>query len=280
MKFKTGITSYRFNIKENNLDKYFLFRYLSCKEHLESFLQNGIYMAQADSFSDQLELIDFESIQSLNNCKDVDRILKENNPDMDDNEFELIKKNANQTLKDLAFKLKVKQKYYHISCWHISDRENENELMWRSFGKRILMKDSKEHVIENGFLLKITLRNFLENLNESFGKNSEINGLIFGYVNYYNFNIISSIKKVKYLGFRKHISFKDEREFRLIHKNNSLENKFIKINNRFYEDCMIFAHPECELDYFNQLREEINKKYQKQIQLSELNIWYKLQQKK
>ncbi|MGY3054233.1 hypothetical protein ACVWYG_002439 [Pedobacter sp. UYEF25] len=46
---------YNFQIK--NLDGYYLFRYFSSLTRLESFLKEGIHLARADKFSDNLECI-------------------------------------------------------------------------------------------------------------------------------------------------------------------------------------------------------------------------------
>lgn len=266
------IESYNFKIDKENYKKYYLFRYFPSYERLESFLKNGIYLTRADKFTDNLECVNYENLIQINKRKNFNRLLPEHNPHLTHRELSELIEKANLELQVLAEKIEIQQKKYHISCWYLSQHKNENELMWRSYGFNYNNGKS-------GFLVRINLKDFIENLNSIQHINNQISNLVYGSVSYYDFNNDNSIQKVKFTGFRKHVSFKDENEFRLIFNSkcdNSLENIFLKIPNSLYYDTTIIAHPNLDLNEYHKIRTKLESNYDISLELSEIYIWYKL----
>lgn len=266
--------SYQFNIKRENFDKYYLFRYFQNITRLRSFLEDGIYMTRSDKFTDHLECIDFKNLLKINRYKDYVKLLPEHNLYYSIEELSSHIRKSQDILDDLAIGIQKNQQKYHISCWYISQNEIENELMWKSYGK-----DYKNN--SKGFLIKISLKDFLSNLEQISFLNDCYSKITYGSVAYYNFED-KEIKKLKYTGFRKHLAFKDESEFRLIYKNHTQEIKehmFLKLPNSFYADLTIIAHPEYDEIEYHELRKEFEDSSEKSIELSDLYIWYKLKKR-
>lgn len=272
MGIESGFTSYNFDIKSKNYGKYYLFRYFPSLERLESFLNKGIYLTRADKFSDNLECVNYEVLSQIEKWKHYESLRPEHNVHLTDEELTDLKKIAALKLDEIASKINRDQKKYHVSCWYISQHETENELMWRSYGVNH-KKNSK------GFLVKFSLKDFMDNLARVQLLNKQLENIVYGSVAYYDFNNPANIQKVKYTGFRKHFSFKDESEFRLIYKNNSneiIDDLFLKLPKDFYHDISIIAHPDYELQEYQEIRDYIEEHYSESVQLSGLYIWYKL----
>lgn len=268
--------SYSFDIKPENYNKYYLYRYFSKFDRLKSFLTDGIYLSRADKFSDHLECVDYDNLIEINKRKDFIRLNREHNPHISSLDLEKYKNKADSELDLLADKIQDQQQKYHITCWYITNDDVENELMWKSYGKDYL-EDNK------GFLVKINLKDFISHLPQISILNENLGKVIYGTVSYYNFNENKNIQKVKYTGFRKHSSFKDESEFRMIYKNNFLkimDTVFLKTPKSFYWDITIIAHPEYELDEYECNKKQLEKDFEVSLELSKLYIWYKLKKNK
>lgn len=249
MKKLSGITSYNIkNFKEENLINLCFYRYFQSFERLVSFLNDGLYMSRADKFSDNLECINKDIIDEINS--------------------------NSYNIGDLAHKVNIEQKKYYISCWYFPDSNHENELMWKSYGKS---KNS-----EIGFLVKINSLEFINSIRDIYNLNSNsIDNLIYGTVRYFDFNDPKSIRKVKFTSFRKHICFKDEREFRLVFKDetNSIKDKlFLDLPKKLIKKLEIFAQPSCLKNDFDNYSNELKTKFQIDLKKSELDIWYNLRE--
>ncbi|MCW2258684.1 MULTISPECIES: DUF2971 domain-containing protein [Sphingobacterium] len=272
MGYKFGFNSYNFDIKQENYDKYYLFRYFPSLNRLESFLTKGIYMTRADKFSDQLECVDFNNLVEISKRKNVVSLLPEHNPHMDIGDLQnYINKTINE-LDEIAVNINNEQQKYHISCWYISQNQIENELMWKSYG-------TDHNNKQKGFLIRISLKDLMSNMIMLKKLNPELSSIVFGSVAYYDFNNEKNIQKIKYTGFRKHSAFKDESEFRLIYKNENLPIKddiFLKLSKSFYNDISIIAHPDYDLNDYHKIRRKIETDFEQSVQISELYIWYKL----
>lgn len=268
------IQSYNFRIDKNNYKSYYLFRYFPSFSMLEKFLKHGLYLTRADKFSDNLECVNYNDLLEIKKNKDYVRLLPEHNPHLSDKEFQYYINRSNRILEELAVKIAEHQKKYFISCWYISKQENENELMWRSYGANC-QQNCK------GFLVRVSLDDFIDELSKIESANPHISKLIYGNVSYYDFNKENNIQKVKYTGFRKHESFKDESEFRLICYDNEStfnDNNYLELSRWFYEGIRISAHPEFSLTEYHDFRVDLESKFDVSLELSELYIWYKLKE--
>ncbi len=261
-----NIEFYNFKIKK--IEEYYLFRYFPSWKRLESFLRDGIYLTRADKLSDKLECISKADIIKLNNAKYYKELYPEHNPHISSEELSEFKKKCERTLKEIAESLTSSQQNYFISCWYISDSKLEDELMWRSYGKG----ESTD-----GFMVKINLKDFIQNFNSLSSSSNPIDKLILGPVKYYDFSNKDSIEEVKYAGFRKHASFSGEKEFRVLFKNKSTQELpvFIKPPNGFYDDTIIYSHPNMQDESFFEARENLMP-FGKDLNISELQMWYKL----
>lgn len=274
MDTNNGFQSYQFAIDKSNYSQYFLFRYFPSYQRLESFLINGIYMTSADKFSDHLECVDYNSLLETIKQNAFAQMRAEHNPHMVKNEFNESITAANEKLEKLANKIYCRQKVYHISCWYITQNDCENELMWRSYG-------GNTNTDDHGFLIRINLKDFISHIPWMKSHNPH-NNIIYGNVSYHDFNKKTSIQKVKYTGFRKHKAFEDEKEFRMVYKNEAgrpIENLFLRVPISFYQDISIFAHPLYDLENVAKLRETLESKYKVSLEPSSLYIWYQLKKK-
>ncbi len=232
-------------------------------------------MTRADKFSDHLECVTYDRLLEINDLKKFIDLPLQHNPHLSKDQLAHYINNANHELTELAEKINKEQSIYHVSCWYISQNENENELMWRSYG-------FDKEANTNGFLIRISLNDFISHLNTIESLNPELPQVVYGSVSYYDFNKKASIQRIKYNGFRKHISFKDESEFRLVYKNQNVqtvENIFLKLPRSFYDDLRITVHPDYNFNDFEKIRDKIEQEFDQTLNLSELHIWYKLKEK-
>ena len=244
-----GLIPYNFKkFKKENLTGLCFYRYFPNIERLTSFLIDGVFMCRADKFSDNLECIKKDIIDELNSNSYI--------------------------IEDLAQKVITEQKKYYISCWYFPDSNNENELMWKSYGNT---KDN-----EIGFLVKINSLEFINSLEDIYNLNrNSIVNLLYGTVRYFDFNDSKSIRKIRFTSFRKHICFKDEREFRLVFKDEGsiIKDKlFLKLPKKLMNEFEIFAQPSCSKIDFDKYSNELKAKFQINLKKSELDIWYNLRE--
>lgn len=268
------IQSYNFRIDKKNLKNYYLFRYFPSFLRLESFLTHGLYLTRADKFSDNLECVNYDDLLEIKKNKDYVRLLPEHNLHLSSKELQQYINQSTAILEKLAVKIAEHQKKYFISCWYISKQENENELMWRSYGASY-----KQNC--KGFLVRVRLDDFMDELSRIESSNPHLSKLVYGNVLYYDFNKENSVQKVKFTGFRKHESFKDESEFRLISygkEPTSDDDNYIKLSKWFYSGVTISAHPEFTLNEYHDFRINLESKFDVSLALSELYIWYKLKE--
>lgn len=261
---------YNFNII--NRDQYYLFRYFPSFDRLKSFLTDGIYLGRADKYSDNLECVTKNIMVEINRINGFQELESEHNPHLTPVELNNEKVKFRRKMKELADELILNQKKYFISSWYIEQSPIENELMWRSYGSN---KGDK------GYLLRVNLKDFLGHLESSISQpeNKHLPKLVVGQVKYFDFTNNENIKEVKYAGFRKHFSFKGESEFRLLIKTENTsetsESMYIKLRNSFYDDTLIFCHPNTDHDEYIKLKNEI-RPLGIDLSVSKMNIWYKL----
>lgn len=261
---------YNFNII--NRGQYYLFRYFSSIDKLKLFLDNGIYLGRADKYSDNLECVTKSIMEHINSINGFEELIPEHNTHLTKNQLNNLKVEFRNKMKGLANELRASQKRYFISSWYIEQGPIENELMWSSYGSK---KDT------NGYLIRINLKHFLENLELLLSRteNEQFNKLVVGQVRYFDFTNNENFKEVKYAGFRKHLSFKGENEFRLLIKTEHLtepkESMYIKLDKSFYEDVHFFCHPNTDHDEYLVLEKEVNA-LNINLNMSTMNIWYKL----
>lgn len=261
-----SVEPYYFTISSN---KHYIYRYFKSCDRLQQFLENGIFMSSACSFSDGLECIDKETIKKVKHLHNYQELRPENNPDYTSDELAKIKDNSYKKLKDLSLNIEEEQKKYFISCWYLPDSEHENELMWKSYGT------SEEF----GYLVKIKLEYFLDHLISSSYLNEKLGTIIYGIVRYYDFNKSEKIQPLKYKAFRKHNSYSDERELRLVIKNESSferEAFYIRMNKDFYNDIIIYLDPKASYEKYVEIRQQILLKHKKDLYQSELSVAYNL----
>src|SRR5690606_23140134 len=98
------------------------------------------------------------------------RLLPEHNPHLSDKEFQDYINRSNRILEELAVKIAEHQKKYFISGWYISKQENENELMWRSYGANYQQNC-------RGFFVRVGLEDFINELNKIESANPRISKL-------------------------------------------------------------------------------------------------------
>jgi len=257
---------YNFTIKS---DEYYIYRYFKSFHRLEEFLEKGIYLSPATEFTDGLECVDKETIVQVNKWQNYQELWEENNPHVSPFELSKLKEEANNNLRKLAISIAEMQKKYFISCWYLPDKSHENELMWNSYS----------HLDEYGFLIKIKLKDFLEHLEQSMFLNEDKGKLIYGIVQYFDFNKEENIKKIKYTAFRKHNSFSDERELRLVIKDYSsrlVPPMYLKLNKSFYQDISVFVSPRASYDDYVEIRKKVIDKFEIDLHQSELSVWYNL----
>lgn len=261
-----------YNFSITNKEKYYLFRYFPSLNKLKSFLTDGIYLGPADKFSDNLECATKHILTQINRISGFEELTYDHNPHLTANELDNIKLEFHTKMKELANELTLSQRRYFISCWYIEESIFENELMWRSYGSN---RDDR------GFLVRINLKDFLEELEQSLAEseNEQLRKLIIGPVQYFDLSKNENIRELKYAGFRKHISFKGENEFRLLIKKVSINDFtkpiYIKLQKSFYDDIIIFCHPNTDHHEYVKLRNEI-RDFDVDLNVSKMNIWYKL----
>lgn len=265
--FKNALLEpYNFTIKSED---YYLYRYFKSFERLEQFLEKGIYLSPANEFTDGLECVDKATIVQVSKWQNYQEVWEEHNQHILPVELLRIKEDAKSNLQKLSISIAEIQKKYFISCWYLPDKNHENELMWNSY------TSSREY----GFLVKIKLKDFLEHLEQSVFLNEEKGKLIYGIVQYFDFNKEENIKKVKYTAFRKHNSFSDERELRLVIKDDSsrLTNPvYFKLNKNFHQDISVFVSPRASFEDYVGIRKKVINKFEIDLHQSELSVWYNL----
>lgn len=257
---------YNFTIKSED---YYLYRYFKSFQRLEQFLEKGIYLSQANKFKDGLECVDKETILQVNKWQNYQELWEEHNQHVPPSEFSKLKEEANSNLQKLAISIAEMQKKYFISCWYLPDKSHENELMWNSYSS------SEEY----GYLVKIKLNDFLEHMESSVSLNEGKGKLIYGIVQYYDYNKEANIKKIKYTAFRKHNSFSDERELRLVIKDSSsklVHPVYLKLSKSFYHDISVFVSPRANYNDYVETRKRVINKFEIDLHQSELSIWYNI----
>lgn len=261
---------YNFQIK--NMDEYYLFRYFHSLPRLESFLKEGIYLTRADKFSDNLECVPKNVMIEVNKSKYFGGLLPKHNSHLSKTSLSEIKDQYQHQLRQIATNLKDNQKKYFISCWYISDSKLEDELMWRSYGRGL-----EENKPTNGYMVRINLKDFIHGVKRLSSALNPFDKLILGQVRYYDFSNDESMKEVRYTAFRKHASFSSEKEFRILFINRAPDeaSRFIKPPAGFYEDTVIYSHPNIEEEQFFIARRRL-REFGKDLNGSELQMWYKL----
>lgn len=252
-----------------NIKSKYLYRHVSI-EKLISFLNTGdLYFARMDSFEDNLEgVIPYDIVELLANYDDLPS-LEERNPEISKEIWKDIENHRAGKLTKLQESLLNRQKERFVSCWFLSD--TESIAMWDLYAT-------------GGFLIRFD-RQYLQglvktrkDLQEKIPEDSN-DLLVAGRVRYQNFNELhldEDGKRLKYSGFRKHVAFKHEAEYRFI-----LHKKEYNSNGVFYSlgdinelEFDLLANPRMEaftLSTYNDIIKKYNSKFQ--LKESELKPW-------
>ncbi|CAM1341807.1 DUF2971 domain-containing protein [Tenacibaculum amylolyticum] len=252
-----------------NIKSKYLYRYVSI-EKLISFLNTGsLYFARMDSFEDNLEgIIPYDIVELFANYDDLPS-LEERNPEISKEIWKDIENHRAGKLTKLQESLLNRQKERFVSCWFLSDAESI--AMWDLYAT-------------DGFLIRFD-RQYLQNLvklrkdlQEKIPQDSN-DLLVAGRVRYQNFNEVhldEEGKLIRYSGFRKHVAFKHEAEYRFIlhKKKNDSNGIFYSLGDINELKFDLFANPRMKsftLSTYNDIIKKYNSKFQ--LKESELKPW-------
>tara|TARA_R110002096_G_scaffold429096_1_gene641592 strand:- start:180 stop:995 length:816 start_codon:yes stop_codon:yes gene_type:complete len=249
----------------------YTYRYLSL-EKLIHFLETGsIYLSRLDKFEDNLEGISpYEIKDLLSNSDNAQQNLIEKPHVVGEIWNSQIKKHK-EIVKLIREKLIQNQKDKYVSCWILGDVESIG--MWDLYGK-------------NGFVIRFekkTFQNLIKkNISHPRNINKNLELIISGKVIYQNFDEMETMEKeslLKYSVFRKHLSFKHEKEYRVVGYSKDSETTGIEyfLGNPNQLDFQILTSPRMNKFTFDTYKKILLKyiNYTK-ISPSKLKIWLDL----
>jgi hypothetical protein len=186
----------------------YVYRYLTIEKLVDFLETNSIYLARLDKFEDNLENIEPYDINELKVRSETLSKPDDANPEISDSQWDKIIRNNILALRHLQKSLAEKQKHIFVSCWILNDVESF--AMWDIYGK-------------SGFVLRFEQEYFQKLIRDSIklqkDQTEKINLLVAGTVQYQNYDKMlfkENESLVKFQGFRKHIAFKHETEYRIV----------------------------------------------------------------
>ncbi len=264
-KYRKRINFETYNTRE--ITEKYVYRYITI-EKLIDFLETGeLYLTRLDKFEDNLEGMEPYDITELISRTKVAAI-KNPNPTIWDTVIKIMK-NAKNYLNLLQKKILDRQKHYFVSCWILSDVESF--AMWDIYGK-------------SGFAVRFEYKNFIDAIQNSSGAQthptSSMDIMVAGNVVYQNFDEIpfkEKDSKLKYKGFRKHLSFNHENEFRVVGMMNEIidrEGLRFKLDGFASLEFEIIANPRLNDFQFEKFQSIISHYSRKQeLKESRLKLW-------
>lgn len=255
--------------------KKYLFRY-GPDWKVTSFLESqSLYMTKMSNFDDKLEGISTYDITELRLAYENCFIEKEKDiiPSMLE-EWQRLKARSRDNLIHIFDKVRKTQNAHFVSCWFNSDRESDG--MWRFYAG------------DGGFAIKLERMELQQKVKASLTHNLGLNDhqtIIAGRIKYQDFpRVIEKEKQsqVKYLAFRKDLSFAHENEYRIVLVDVSEEAQG-RANETYelvgFNDLQItlIAHPKTSNKRFEKYKSEFES-YGENIKVvkSELEAFYQL----
>jgi len=191
----------------------YVYRYLSL-EKLIDFLETGsLYFARLDRFEDNLEGILAPEVLTLTvNLKPLPSV-ESRNPSIPHDQWETIEHDRVENLHHIQTNLINKQRERFVNCWFLGD--NESIGMWDLYAQNgFLIKFRKEELQD---VIRSKMNN--QKMNNQKMKFIESDLLAVGKVSYNDYDdvFIEQFGNERELrGFRKHIAFQHEEEYRII----------------------------------------------------------------
>jgi len=246
----------------------YVYRYLSL-EKLIHFLETGsLYFARLDRFEDNLEGILAPEVLTLTvKLKSLPSI-ESRNPSISSDEWETLEHDRVENLLHIQTKLINKQRERFVNCWFLG--ENESIGMWDLYAQNGFMIKLEKDELQNAIKLKI---------NDQKVKFIDGDLVAVGKVSYNDYDKVffeqfGNEKELR--GFRKHIAFQHEEEYRIIIHSREIETNYIiydlgDLNKLKFE---LYAHPRMSELSFKTYK-GIIKNYTKdhQLQKSRLKPW-------
>lgn len=237
------------------------------------FLKTGnMNMARLDQFADNLETITAGNVSRLSLIKILDEDFFLNSKKPLPEQKQIIQNVRNQ-LKLAQNEIKRIQKLHYAVCWHLSDRESF--AMWDLYSR----EDGIAFKFERKALQKLIRDRIYFN---TFPNHSKI--LIGGRVKYQDFEKMAVPLKtdlIKYLAFRKDISYEHEKEYRFVlaleKEEEYLERYDFNLGDLSGLDFDIISNPKMPKNLLvdlNQKIQKINSNFH--IQKSELSKYFEL----
>ena len=183
-----------------------LYRFMKLEWGLEFLKTNQMYMSRMDGFEDKFEGIATGNIVTLGLLPLINRNFSYH-PQLPNKGIDNIKKIAKQKLIAARQQLAKIQCSNYVSCWFMSDRESV--AMWDLYAGI------------NGLAIQLDRKKFQNRIKEMLLDNKLSfvpKSIVAGKVAYHDFHSISRNQRshmMKYLPFRKDVSFEHEKEYRI-----------------------------------------------------------------
>jgi Protein of unknown function (DUF2971) len=246
----------------------YLYRYVSLTKLLHFLRTGSLYFTRMDSFEDGLEgIIPYNISELYVNLPELPDEENRNKAIISKEMWEADKERRLNILNAIQHDLLEKQKNLYVNCWYLGDSESLG--MWDLYGK-------------NGFMIRFE-RQVIQDLVKSEIKSQTVKYeshdlLVGGIIRYQDFDKVPWNEEdslIKYSGFRKHIAFKHEEEYRfIIHKSEitagGIEYKLGEINDLQFD---LFANPKMNPFEFSTNNELISRYTNKELNESKLKPW-------
>lgn len=254
------------NIKSN-----YLFRYMKSERLFEFLRAGGLSMSRMDQFKDKLEGIATGNIVSLGLLPLLKKEVKWN-PSLSKEQIESSKRTATAHLLNARRQLNNIQSCNYVSCWYMADRESV--AMWDLYAG-----------MEDGIAIQVERKKLQQMVQSRLAKNQLPNNthrVIAGKVVYHDFRRVhlkQNAHLMKYLSFRKDISFDHEKEYRFVLSvsapNNTLKRYEYSLDPMDSLKIKIIANPRMQENVFTRIQEQI-KGISSDLILheSEIKPWY------
>jgi hypothetical protein len=245
----------------------YLYRYVSLTKLLHFLRTGSLYFTRMDSFEDGLEgIVPYNITELYANLPPLQDEASRNKEISEESWIELKERRIN-ILNHIQQDLLEKQKRLYVNCWYLGDSESIG--MWDLYGKNGFMIRFERQAIQD------LVKSEIESQSVKYAKDDLIVG---GIIRYQDFDkVVWKEEKslIKYSGFRKHIAFKHEEEYRfIIHKSEivegGIEYKLGEINDLEFD---LFANPKMNSFEFITNNELISRYTDKKLKDSKLKPW-------
>ncbi len=243
----------------------YVYRYLSLEKLIDFLESASLYFARLDRFEDNLEGILPKDVLSLIVRIEEIPAVEDRNPDIPKEKWDDIEHERVEALRLVQNELDRIQKKRYASCWFLG--ENESLGMWDLYAP-------------SGFLIRFeikTLQNLIKSkINDQKTNFIQTDLVAVGKVSYEDYDqiFIEQFGEDEELpGFRKHVAFKHEEEYRIIIHTEQTDNIHIDYELGDIEklNFSLFASPRLSSLSFKTFK-SILKNYSKIHELNESNL--------